>query len=173
MSTQWKSVEAAGSDPFSCEDPVCKSKMDMFSSAMKVHTKSAASSMVKSRKDDDYLECPVDKDELGKQSWTLLHTMAAYFPEKPKAEQSLYAEVFLKSLAALYPCKVCAEHMRACISENPPDASSREALCLWLCQFHNQVNEVIGKPMFSCNIASLDKRWKHGKKECWNQGEQL
>ena len=113
---QRKSVEAASLDPFSCEDPVCKSKMDMFSTAMKAHAKSRGGSVINEKEELEALECPVDKDELGKQSWTLLHTMAAYFPEKPKAEQSLYAEIYFKSLAALYPCKVCAEHMRACIA---------------------------------------------------------
>ena len=162
-------AKAAALDPFSCEDPVCKSKMDMFSKAMKAHTPKAGATSVVSEK--EALECPVNKDELGKQSWTLLHTMAAYFSERPKAEQRLYAELYFKTLAALYPCKVCAEHMRNYIEEAPPDASSREALCLWVCDFHNQVNELTGKPAFPCNIKSLDERWKHGKKGCWNEEE--
>lgn len=175
IATHRKSAEAAnGMDPFSCADPVCKSKMDMLSEAMKTQNfKSRTGGVISEKEEERALECPVDKDELGKQSWTLLHTMAAYFPEKPRAEQSVYAEIYFKSLAALYPCKMCAEHMRNCITENPPDATSREALCLWVCEFHNQVNEVVGKPRFPCNIKSLDERWRHGKKECWGGDEQL
>ncbi|KAK6030227.1 hypothetical protein OSTOST_03649, partial [Ostertagia ostertagi] len=30
-----------------------------------------------------YDQCPPDKDELGRSTWNLLHTMSVYYPEKP------------------------------------------------------------------------------------------
>ena len=157
----------ASSDPFDCKETVCKSKMDIFSKSMKFH-QSMSTTKIEKGEDEG---CPVDKDDLGQRTWTLLHTLAAYFPENPKAEHKVYAEFFFKSLAALYPCKICAEHMEKYVESKPPDARNREALSLWVCALHNEVNDVLGKKKFACDIYSLDKRWKYGKKSCWEEGD--
>lgn len=46
---------------------------------------------------------------------------------------------------------------------------SREALMLWCCTFHNEVNVMIGKPEFVCTTEELDIRWKDGREECWEE----
>lgn len=157
-------------DPFNCADPVCKSKIDLFRSAMNKKKDEPAVPEITVANGGD---CPVDKDELGRGTWALLHTMAAYFPERPTSQQKVYAELLYRGLAALYPCKICAEHMRECIKEKPPDVDSREALSLWVCGLHNKVNDVLGKDAYPCNLKELDVRWRTGSKSCWgDEGEQ-
>ena len=36
---------------------------------------------------DDHHQCPPDRMELGAKSWTLLHSIAAYFPASPTPAQ--------------------------------------------------------------------------------------
>ena len=45
---------------------------------------------------------------------------------------------------------------------------SREALSLWCCKLHNEVNAKLGLPEFECSLKELDRRWKTGSPECWN-----
>ena len=53
-----------------------------FEEMMKQSQKFSKKEKVERRKD-----CPVDKDELGRSTWNLLHTMAAYYPEKPNNQE--------------------------------------------------------------------------------------
>lgn len=148
-----------------CEDPVCQSKMDLFKNAVKF-------TRTRNMKDETAtgamkVDCPVDKDTLGYNSWTLLHTLAAHFPDKPSSEQQSYAHLFFKSLAFLYPCKVCALDFQDSIRNNEPITTSRKELSLWVCRLHNEVNSKLGKESFPCDITLLDERWrKSGSKSC-------
>ena len=38
---------------------------------------------------------------------------------------------------------------------------------MWLCGQHNAVNAKLGKPLFPCDFAALDKRWRTGDAACW------
>ena len=106
--------------------------------------------------------CPPDVEQLGRATWTFLHTTAAYYPDKPSASQRTRMLGLLFALPVLYPCSWCAmdfgEHMKV----NPPDVSSRTALSRWLCERHNEVNQKLGKPTFDCSLKSTDERWKDG-----------
>ena len=110
--------------------------------------------------------CPADRDELGRQSWTLLHSMAAYYPEVPTAAQRSAAVAFLHALGALYPCEHCAEDLRADLAAAPPRAGSRAELSVWMCELHNRVNAKLGKPLWSCDLKALDARWLDGGARC-------
>ena len=57
-------------------------------------------------------ECPPDGLELGRCSWLLLHTIAAYYPDKPSAEQQSDMKQFVHYFSKVYPCEECAEHMQ-------------------------------------------------------------
>lgn len=104
--------------------------------------------------------CPPDARELGRSTWTFLHTTAAYLPQKLSESQSRHFELLVGAVAALYPCRGCAEHMSAYLEANPFDASSKASISQWLCRFHNEVNQMLGKPEFDCN--RVDERWKTG-----------
>ncbi len=64
--------------------------------------------------------CPLDREELGRAAWSLIHTTAAFYPESPsEAEQAAARNLFL-SLALLYPCHICADDLRRLILKMPP-----------------------------------------------------
>ncbi|KAL0803881.1 hypothetical protein Bca101_096371 [Brassica carinata] len=93
---------------------------------------------------------PVTKEELGKATWTFLHTLAAQtmcrsLQRNPKV---IYNHSF--SLDSV--------HDRS----NPAQAGSQEELSQWLCHVHNTVNRSLGKLVFPCE--RVDARW--GKLEC-------
>ncbi|KIW05780.1 uncharacterized protein PV09_03635 [Verruconis gallopava] len=114
---------------------------------------------------DSSSECPADVEQLGRSSWTLLHTMAATYPERPNAEQQRDAVSFVSSLSRLYPCHWCASDFQRWMKEakNAPRVSSREEFSQWLCEAHNEVNRKLGKPEFDC--AKVDERWRTGWKD--------
>ena len=103
---------------------------------------------------------PPTKQELGQAGWTLLHVMAANFPDEPTRRQSSRMEAFLRGLGDFYPCPVCAAHFRSFMLEQPVASESRKNLSLWMCGAHNEVNKRNGKEAFYCDIEVLDARWK-------------
>lgn len=104
--------------------------------------------------------CPADVEQLGRATWTFLHTTAAYYPEKPTPSQRINMLGLLNALPALYPCSHCASHLDGNMKDHPPDVSGRVGLSRWLCERHNDVNERLGKDSFDC--AKTDERWRDG-----------
>ena len=106
--------------------------------------------------------CPPDVEELGRATWTFLHTTAAYFPDAPTQAQRVNMLSLLRALPVLYPCSVCAQHLGENMKTRPPDVSGRVGLSRWLCEQHNEVNERLGKERVECTVERLDERWKDG-----------
>lgn len=119
-----------------------------------------ASAATTSRTDGPPPDCPPDVEQLGRATWTFLHTTAAYYPERPTPTQRANMLMLLRSLPLLYPCSNCAEDFGDDIGKNPPDVSGRVGLSKWLCERHNAVNEKLGKELFDC--GKTDERWKDG-----------
>ncbi|KAF9208365.1 hypothetical protein CPC16_006087 [Podila verticillata] len=105
-------------------------------------------------------ECPADREVLGRATWTFLHTMAAYYPDKPSALEQSTMKSLLGSFSQFYPCGHCAEHLRQEMKVDPPKVESRKELAWWMCGMHNKVNEMLGKDVFDCN--KVDERWRDG-----------
>ena len=57
-------------------------------------------------------DCPLDAAELGRSTWGLLHSMAAYYPDKPSDKQQKEMSQFINIFSRFYPCDVCAEDLR-------------------------------------------------------------
>eukprot|EP01013_Petalomonas_cantuscygni_P005164 TRINITY_DN15679_c0_g1_i1.p1 TRINITY_DN15679_c0_g1~~TRINITY_DN15679_c0_g1_i1.p1 ORF type:complete len:278 (+),score=26.36 TRINITY_DN15679_c0_g1_i1:79-912(+) len=89
---------------------------------------------------------PASPIELGRAGWTLLHSVAASYPDRPSAAWQAAARDFVYSFSVLFPCRPCAFHMREYIREHPPDVRSRKALSDWIFKYHNAVNEITDKP---------------------------
>lgn len=85
------------------------------------------------------------KITVGKATWTLLHTLAAKYPEKPSSKRQSMTKLWLDLLPEVYPCEECAEHMRENMARCPPVTTSRDALEDWICCFHNLVNDQLNK----------------------------
>lgn len=105
-------------------------------------------------------ECPADKEILGRATWTFLHTMTAYYPDKPSAMEQSTMKSLLTSFSQFYPCGHCAEHLREEMKVDPPKVESRKELSWWMCGMHNKVNEMLGKDLFDCK--KVDERWRDG-----------
>lgn len=105
---------------------------------------------------------PVTKEELGRATWTFLHTLAAQYPENPTRQQKKDVKELMSILSRMYPCKECADHFKEVLRANPVQAGSHDEFSQWLCQVHNVVNRSLGKLVFPCE--RVDARW--GKLDC-------
>ncbi|KAK6509108.1 hypothetical protein TWF481_003871 [Arthrobotrys musiformis] len=94
------------------------------------------------------------KQELGRASWKLLHTMLARFPENPSVDEREALKSYLYLFGRLYPCGECATHFRLLLQKYPPQTSSRDAASQWGCVVHNAVNERLRKPIFDCGTIA-------------------
>ncbi|KAH7721307.1 gfer protein [Aphelenchoides avenae] len=108
-------------------------------------------------------DCPVDKDVLGRCTWTFMHSMAADYPDRPTYEQQKDFENFLIFFGRVYPRGKCRHDYYNWMIEHPPAMASKEALSEWMCRLHNHVNERLGKPTFDC--SRVMERWAHGWKD--------
>jgi Erv1 / Alr family len=64
--------------------------------------------------------CPLDKEELGRSTWDLIHTIAAYYPDSPSDADKEKARNFISSVSYLYPCEVCREDFKQSVADFPP-----------------------------------------------------
>lgn len=174
-----------------CQNPACASKLELFERSMNQFKKSqiepngSVSNEVKLRNKNEndtknssdsssyYTEkdCPLDKDEVGRIAWALLHTIAASLPETTTElsdNDKLQLNMFVSSFAYLYPCHICAPDFQEFIVENPPNVNNRVEFSLWVCELHNHINSKLGRGTVSCNIDELDVRWKYGRPACWS-----
>ena len=104
--------------------------------------------------------CPLNRRELGRATWGMLHTMAAFYPANPTREQQDEMREFMRLMMKLYPCGYCADTTTQEMSFNPPRTGSRAELSQWLCEIHNEVNDRMGKPTFDC--SRYTERWRTG-----------
>ena len=72
-------------------------------------------------KDSSFVsDCPLDKEELGRSTWNLIHTVAAYYPNIPTDVDKENARNFISALSYLYPCEVCRSDFKESVANFPP-----------------------------------------------------
>lgn len=103
---------------------------------------------------------PPDVEQLGKSSWTLLHSVAATYPETPTSKQQADMKQFILLFGNFYPCWFCGKDFQEYIEANEVQTATQDDLGKWLCIAHNAVNKKIGKAEFDCNLWK--QRWKDG-----------
>ncbi|KAJ5046578.1 uncharacterized protein L3040_003817 [Drepanopeziza brunnea f. sp. 'multigermtubi'] len=108
-------------------------------------------------------ECPPDVEQLGRSSWTLLHSITAAYPTEPTPTEQTQASTFVSLFAKLYPCWVCAEDFQDWMARNKVRTESREEFGRWMCEAHNDVNRKLGKREFDC--SKWEERWRTGWKD--------
>ncbi|KAJ1298215.1 hypothetical protein BS78_01G436600 [Paspalum vaginatum] len=97
-------------------------------------------------KEKDAKAAPLTKEEVGRATWMLLHTIAAQFPDEPTRQQKRDAKELMHIISRLYPCKECADHFKEVLKANPVQAGSQAEFSQWLCYVHNVVNRrIVGK----------------------------
>lgn len=80
----------------------------------------------------------------GRKTWNLLHSMSAYYPEQPTAEDKANVKTFLESFMEVgidqekWGKKFLNRMSKE--GENPLNLSSREDFSVWMCKQHNLFN---------------------------------
>jgi len=98
-----------------CDRPACEETVTAISAALERIGKKTTNTEISSSK----IECPPSKDSLGKSSWTLLHSMAAWYPENPTQEEQLKMKHFMDALSIFYPCTYCAHDFQENLQKSP------------------------------------------------------
>ncbi|OAG29452.1 mitochondrial FAD-linked sulfhydryl oxidase [Nematocida displodere] len=115
---------------------------------------------------ETYYTMPSTKEarraELGRSTWTLLHTIASKYPAYPTREEQTNAIKLIDLMTKMFPCDECRGHFTELVKNFSPKVSSQEEFSEWLCEAHNIVNRRLGKPVFNCK--RLDERWDCGCK---------
>jgi len=104
-------------------------------------------------------------EEIGRCTWSLLHTVAASYPERATEIEASSALSLLQALAVLYPCRRCADDWAYDLQHEAPQLDGRLAFSQWLCRAHNRVNKKLGKDDFDCSQEALDARWRRRRKK--------
>ena len=115
-----------------CDERACSSKMDMMKRAMEYQqapTDNKSNSTINSKvintevssdSSSSSTDCPLDKEELGNRSWSIMHTISMNIPNQLSDADRTHILQFLQSFAYLYPCHICAEDFQAYVREHPP-----------------------------------------------------
>ena len=143
-----------------CDRPACQDTASALQSAFRNMTQK--SSISNSSGSSNREQCPPDVAKLGAAGWTILHSMAAWYPEMPNVHQRDQMKHFMFAFAEFYPCTHCAKDFAERLRISPPRVENRVELSMWLCQEHNEVNRKLGKEEFKCSIMNLDRRWRDG-----------
>ncbi|RCH94835.1 hypothetical protein CU098_008557 [Rhizopus stolonifer] len=101
--------------------------------------------------------CPADAVALGRAAWTLLHTTAAYYPDRPAPSQMDSMRAFITTIIDNYPC--FGKEFKIYMEQEPVRVGNRKKLSAWL------FNEKLDKPMFDCSLV-FDKWLQGANKQC-------
>jgi hypothetical protein len=83
----------------------------------------------------------------GPKTWNYLHTLAKLTPPDKVSQERAFNT--LKQVVDTFPCSECSEHGMIYINEHPFNGNLEE----YVCDFHNTVNEHLGKPIHACEIG--------------------
>ncbi|EUD64728.1 hypothetical protein C922_04872 [Plasmodium inui San Antonio 1] len=93
---------------------------------------------------------PPDREEIGRASWLVLHTMSANYPNEPTEEDKKKHFDFFHAFANLYPCHICKLDLLGHLKSHRMNCDGRTVLATFMFNLHNRVNEDIGKAPFPC-----------------------
>lgn len=86
----------------------------------------------------------------GPTYWSFLHILSISFPDHPTAEQKTHFRQCLQHLSQIMPCEQCRTHMTTYLETVEWDTvlTSKETCMQFVWEFHNSVNQRLGKPFF-------------------------
>jgi hypothetical protein len=85
----------------------------------------------------------------GPPMWISLHTITLNYPDNPSQCQQKMIREFFWNLQYVLPCEMCRNHYAEMIRTHPPDTKNKKSLVYWLIDRHNQVNERLGKRIYT------------------------
>jgi hypothetical protein len=85
----------------------------------------------------------------GPGAWLFLHSITLAYPENPTEQDKERIKAFFLTLGEVLPCRYCRENFIRHIRKLPIQCDSRTDLVLWLIDIHNQVNEMLKKPILT------------------------
>ena len=90
-------------------------------------------------------------DTWGPFFWHTIHIVALGYPAEPSHAHKKAAKEFYESLRILIPCPICKDHYNEHLEKYPltPHLDRRTDLFRWTILLHNEVNKVLGKPIFT------------------------
>lgn len=103
---------------------------------------------------------PPTKEQVGHDSWMLLHSVVASYQEEPNDVERKEMTRFIELFGKVYPVKEHGEDLTNYIQSKPIDATNRNTLGLWLNQYHNTINSHLGKEAFDSKF--WEDRWVNG-----------
>ena len=83
----------------------------------------------------------------GPKAWDFFHSVSFSYPNNPTYQQKQSAMDFFKALPFMLPCSSCGKHCQEYLDKFPPKVENKDQLTKWLYNFHNIVNERLGKNM--------------------------
>jgi mitochondrial FAD-linked sulfhydryl oxidase len=99
----------------------------------------------------------VSREQLGGQSWGLLHMITTTAPEKISPTLRKQFNAFLLMFAKLYPCKLCANYFVVTLKQiGEFKGKSRMDLMDYMCKVHNKVNKRLKKGQYDCDMVTAE-----------------
>ena len=110
----------------------------------------------------------------GPNAWRTLHAMSLSYPRTPTETDKLNMKTFLFQFARFLPCKLCGQHFhellqRHIVSESSTVLNSRNNFVNFVIDAHNEVNERIGKPIYSRDTAYKLITTSHCRQETFSR----
>tara|TARA_Y100000591_G_C21695610_1_gene625500 strand:- start:27 stop:422 length:396 start_codon:yes stop_codon:yes gene_type:complete len=109
------------------------------------------------RYSESYQKNLFDKQIWGPKLWEVMHTFSYAYPVSPNNIEKQSAMKFFTSIGHLIPCTHCSQHCLDYTKSNPPQVQNKESLINWVYNFHNAVNQRLGKPQYPRD--KLDKKY--------------
>lgn len=110
-----------------------------------------------SDEEEDYRAKGNLPEVFGPPLWFSLHNAAAYYPENASPITAERMKNIIIGLPVLIPCATCKEHATTYIEERKHTlmevSKSRKTLVRFFIDFHNYVNERLGKKVLSYEEA--------------------
>ena len=157
---QWmKTAPTSGTEAKAADD---KKKNDKGDDKTNVSDKVKVTPETGVKVPDDHHECPPDRMELGNKTWTLLHSVAAYFPVSPSPQAQEDARTLMSVMSRLYPCQDCAEDLRADLVTHPPRVTTSQEFSQWMCEMHNRSenHNIMMQLRYISTFQSQCEAWK-------------
>lgn len=86
----------------------------------------------------------------GPYVWATIHLICLGAPERFNSGDAAAYRIFFENLPNILPCETCKEHLIQNLKNVPMDTAfngGRDTLFAWSVKLHNQVNQMLGKPV--------------------------